>query len=141
MTAAAPVKLLAGAALALGCAVLLGACGTEGIKVSPANPLHAGAVLFSEHCSGCHSLKVVGAQGSATEIANRLRNQGPNFNKRKEKYENVLYAIRNGGFSGAIMPENLVVGEQAEDVAHFLAVYSGDEAQKVVSVAIKLSTK
>src|SRR5208282_6456663 len=135
MTAAAPVKLVAGAALALGCAVLLGACGTEGIKVSPANPLHTGAVLFSEHCAGCHSLKAAGTQGSATGIANRLRTQGPNFNKRKEKYENVLYAIRNGGFSGAIMPENLVVGKQAEQVAHFLAVYSGDEAQKVVSVA------
>ncbi len=70
-----------------------------------------------------------------------MRTQGPNFNKRKEKYENILYAIRNGGFSGAIMPENIVVGTQAEQVAKFIEAYSGQEAQKVVSTQIKLSTK
>ena len=53
----------------------------------------------------------------------------------------MLYAIRNGGFSGAIMPENVVVGEDAEDVAGFLAKYSGLEAQKVPSTDITLSTK
>jgi hypothetical protein len=37
----------------------------------------------------------------------------------------VLYAIRNGGFSGAIMPQNVVVGADAQAVAHFLARYSG----------------
>ena len=29
----------------------------------------------------------------------------------------MLYAIRNGGFSGAIMPENIVIGQDAKDVA------------------------
>ena len=33
----------------------------------------------------------------------------------------MLYAIRNGGFSGAIMPENIVVGTEAQEVAKFLA--------------------
>jgi len=37
----------------------------------------------------------------------------------------VLFAIRNGGFSGAIMPANIVVGKDAERVADFLAAYSG----------------
>jgi hypothetical protein len=40
----------------------------------------------------------------------------------------VLYAIRNGGFSGAIMPANIVVGEDADAVADFLAKYSGQES-------------
>jgi hypothetical protein len=40
----------------------------------------------------------------------------------------VLFAIRNGGFSGAIMPANIVVGEEAEAVADFLAKYSGQKA-------------
>jgi mono/diheme cytochrome c family protein len=141
MTAARPAKLLSSAALLLACAGLLGACGTAGVKVARSSPDYAGAVIFKEHCSGCHSLKVVGAEGSATAIANRLRTQGPNFNKRKEIYANILYAIHNGGFSGAIMPENIVVGQQAEAVAKFLAAYSGEEAQKVVSTQIKLSTK
>jgi seryl-tRNA synthetase len=40
----------------------------------------------------------------------------------------VLYAIRNGGFSGAIMPQNIVTGAQAQEVAAFVAKYAGEEA-------------
>jgi mono/diheme cytochrome c family protein len=98
-------------------------------------------VLFRDHCSGCHTLSAVGAEGSATSIKDRVKTNGPNFNIRKEKVEQVLYAIRNGGFSGAIMPENLVVGKGAEDVASFLAAYSGKQAQNVPTVNITLSTK
>ncbi len=53
----------------------------------------------------------------------------------------MLYALRNGGFSGAIMPENIVVGDDAQAVAGFLAQYSGRQAQNVPSVNITLSTK
>jgi hypothetical protein len=53
---------------------------------------------------------------------------GPNFNVRREKVADVLYAIRNGGFSGGIMPQNLVVGADAEDVAEFVAKYAGRKA-------------
>ena len=91
---------------------MLGACGSQGIEVSKTSPYYRGAVLFRDHCSGCHTLSVVGAQGSATSIKNRVRTNGPNFNIRKENVEQVLYAIRNGGFSGAIMPENIVLGRR-----------------------------
>ena len=40
----------------------------------------------------------------------------------QESRDDVLFAIRNGGFSGAIMPANIVVGEEAEAVAGFLSV-------------------
>ena len=53
------------------------------------------------------------------------RTNGPNFNVRKESRDDVLFAIRNGGFSGAIMPANVVVGDDAEAVADFLSKYSG----------------
>jgi mono/diheme cytochrome c family protein len=125
----------------LSCAWILGACGSQGISVSKTSPYYRGAVLFRDHCSGCHTLSVVGAQGSATSIKDRVRTNGPNFNIRKENVEQVLYAIRNGGFSGAIMPENIVVGDNAKEVAEFLAHYSGSQAQKVPSVNITLSTK
>ena len=121
--------------------VFAGACGTQGIQVSRSSPYYRGAVLFRDHCSGCHTLSVVGAQGSATSIKNRVRTNGPNFNIRPENAEQVLYAIRNGGFSGAIMPENIVVGEDAQEVANFLAAYSGRQAQHVPTTEIKLSTK
>jgi mono/diheme cytochrome c family protein len=139
------MTLLAKALLPLGAlivaAVMLGACGEQGISMPKTSAYYKGAVLFREHCSGCHTLSIVGAAGSATSIKNRVRTNGPNFNIRKENVEQVLFAIRNGGFSGAIMPENIVVGEQAQDIAHFLAAYSGREAQKVPSVNITLSTK
>jgi mono/diheme cytochrome c family protein len=107
------------------------ACGSQGISSQissqPANIQH-GAQLFSDRCSGCHSLDVVGAQGTTKNVRERERVDGPNFNVRREQVENVLYAIRNGGYSGAIMPENIVVGRDADDVAAFLAKYSGRES-------------
>jgi mono/diheme cytochrome c family protein len=119
----------------------MSACGSQGISVAKTSPYYRGAVLFRDHCSGCHTLAVVGAQGSATSIKDRVKTNGPNFNIRKENVEQVLYAIRNGGFSGAIMPENLVVGDSAQEIAKFLAQYSGLQAQKVPTVNITLSTK
>jgi mono/diheme cytochrome c family protein len=134
-------KIAATVALLLAAAVALGACGSQGISVAKSSPYRRGAVLFRDHCSGCHTLSVVGAQGSASSIKNRVRTSGPNFNIRKENVEQVLYAIRNGGFSGAIMPENVVVGNDAQEVARFLAQYSGSQAQTTPSTPIELSTK
>jgi hypothetical protein len=120
----------------LACAAILGACGSQGVSISKQSPYYRGAVLFRDHCSGCHTLSSVGAQGSATSISNRIPTNGPNFNIRKENAEQVLFAIRNGGFSGAIMPQNIVVGKEAEEVAQFLAAYSGKQRQSVPSVNI-----
>jgi cytochrome c551 len=83
-----------------------------------------GAQLFADRCAGCHTLEAVGAVGSAA----KERISGPNLDKRKLTKDEALFAIRNGGFSGAIMPQNIVVGEDAEAVAQFLARYSGSEA-------------
>jgi mono/diheme cytochrome c family protein len=112
---------------AIAAALTLGACGTEGIQLADSDPDYDGAVLFSERCSGCHSLDAAGAQGSANRA---LRNQGPNLNERTESVDDVLYAIRNGGFSGAIMPQNIVVGDEAEAVAEFVAQYAGADVHR-----------
>ena len=90
---------------------------------------YKGAQLFAQRCSGCHTLKAAGAQGSANRSQ---RQQGPNLDGRKETYEDAIYAIANGGFSGAIMPQNIVVGEDAEAVARFLAEYSGSDVTERV---------
>jgi mono/diheme cytochrome c family protein len=134
-------KIAATATILLACATALGACGSQGIGVAKSSPYHRGAVLFRDHCSGCHTLSIVGAQGSATSIKNRVRVNGPNFNIREEKPEQVLYAIHNGGFSGAIMPENIVLGDDAKSIAQFLAKYSGGQKQTAPVTPIKLSTK
>jgi mono/diheme cytochrome c family protein len=134
-------KILSPLLALLGAGAALVACGEQGISVPQSSPYHRGAVLFRDHCSGCHTLSAVGAEGSATSIKDRVRTNGPNFNIRKENAEQVLYAIRNGGFSGAIMPENIVVGDDAQDIARFLAAYSGRQAQSVPSVNITLPSK
>jgi mono/diheme cytochrome c family protein len=127
-------KIAAGIALLLCSIAVAGACGSQGVQVSKTDPYYRGAVLFRDHCSGCHTLSSVGAQGSATSIKDRVRTNGPNFNVRKENEEQVLYAIRNGGFSGAIMPENIVLGDDAKAIAAFLAKYSGVKSEKVPTV-------
>jgi len=96
------MKVAATTMVLLACVAVLGACGSQGIQVAKTSPYYRGAVLFRDHCSGCHTLSTVGAEGSATSIKNRVKTNGPNFNIRKENVEQVLYAIRNGGFSGAI---------------------------------------
>src|SRR3954470_13949559 len=104
------------------------ACGSEGIspKVLSDKPnVAAGGKLFAARCAGCHTMDVAGAQGGATRVHDRERADGPNFNVRRETPDSVLYAIRNGGFSGAIMPENIVVGAEANDVAAFVSKYAG----------------
>jgi mono/diheme cytochrome c family protein len=92
--------------------------------------LRQGAVLFNERCSGCHSLDAANAYGSKPpgQIQGGERTNGPNFNVRKESRDDVLFAIRNGGFSGAIMPANVVVGRDAQLVADFLSKYSGKKS-------------
>ncbi len=102
-------------------------CGGE-IKVDDAD--RTGAQLFYERCSGCHSLEVANSYGSKPDgqLQGGERTNGPNFNSRGVTKDDALFAIRNGGFSGAIMPANIVLGEDAEAVAAFLEKYSGTES-------------
>jgi len=102
-------------------------CGSQGVEVSSSDPDHEGAVIFSERCSGCHTLSTAGTQGTANRSQ---RTQGPNFDQRRETVDDVIFAIRNGGFSGAIMPQNIVVGPDAEKVAAFLAKYAGQDVEE-----------
>jgi mono/diheme cytochrome c family protein len=109
-------------------AMALGACGSEGISLAKSSPNYRGAEIFQQRCGGCHTLDAAGTQGSATNVRTRENKDGPNFNQRKEDVEDVLYAIRNGGFSSGPMPQNIVVGEDAQAVAEFVAKYSGQKS-------------
>jgi mono/diheme cytochrome c family protein len=122
--------------LVMAAAALASACGTEHITVPKNNAaLYHGAVLFSQRCSGCHTLYAAGTHGSAPNIRTAQANSGPNFDVRCERpIDRVLYAIENGGFSGAYMPQNVVVGQDAIDVAKFVATYAGLKAPKLTGV-------
>jgi mono/diheme cytochrome c family protein len=115
-------------AAVIAAALGISACGygEQGLAVKQGEPGYNGAVLFATHCSSCHTLSAAGTQGTGNR---GQRTQGPNLDQREESYEDVLFAIQNGGFSGAIMPQNIVVGEEAEEVAKFVAKYAGKAAE------------
>jgi mono/diheme cytochrome c family protein len=127
-------KLFTAAAAAVVAALALSACGTQKINADNANPtsaVHQGAVLFHERCGGCHTLKAAATHGSATNVSQKERTDGPDLDFRKESVQDVLFAIRNGGFSGSIMPANVVVGPDAIKVAEFVSKYAGSKSASV----------
>jgi mono/diheme cytochrome c family protein len=110
----------------------IAACGSEGISLATSDPNYKGAEIFANHCAGCHTLNVAGTQGSAYNVRTREYKDGPNFDQRKEKVSDILYAIRNGGFSSGPMPQDIVTGSSAERVARFVAKYSGNQATRTL---------
>jgi len=117
-------RLVIAASLAAA-ALLSSGCGSSSVKVPKADPNHNGAVVFAARCGACHTLDAAGTQGSTTNVADKENVDGPNFDVRSEKVPDVLFAIANGGFSGAIMPENIVTGQEAQQVAAFVSKYAG----------------
>jgi cytochrome c len=123
-------KILALSTAVAAVAAITAACGTEQISVPKDQAqLYRGATLFNERCAGCHTLSYAATYGSAPNVRTAQAISGPNFNQRCERpIDRVLYAIANGGFSGAYMPQNVVVGQDAIDVAKFVATYAGRQA-------------
>jgi mono/diheme cytochrome c family protein len=126
---------------ALAVASVLAGCGSKTIELDQgeqANVKH-GAELFAQRCAGCHTFSPAGTEGSAVVANKAERKDGPNLDQRKVEYEEALYAIRNGGFSSSAMPQNIVVGKEAEDVARFVEKYSGRKAPKSIAPEQKTS--
>jgi len=132
-----PIRVLLISSASAAVAAFAVACGTERISVPQSDKTaHQGAVLFSQRCSGCHTLSYAATHGSAANVRTREITNGPNFNVRCERpVSRVLYAIENGGFSGAIMPQNVVVGQDAQAVAQFVAKYAGRQAPQLTGQA------
>ena len=120
-------------------AFVVAACGTQhvGVPKDSANYTAdtAAAQLFNQRCGGCHTLSYAGTHGSGQNPRTYEAINGPNFNVRCERPAiRVLYALENGGFSGAYMPQNVVVGQDALNVAKFVATYAGRQAPKQTGV-------
>lgn len=113
---------------------LLAACGTGGLP--SAGNQQNGQKLFAEKCGGCHSLAAAGTSGQI----------GPNLDNsfaqaRADGYkESAIAAIvhdqiklpgqypvatNNPDYLQANMPANLVTGQDADDVAAFVAANAG----------------
>jgi mono/diheme cytochrome c family protein len=120
-------------ALAVAASAFAAGCGEESIQLAKSDPDYEGAKIFEQRCSGCHTLSAAGTQGSAIDPNDREYKDGPNFDTRREEADQVLFAIQNGGFSSGPMPQDIVVGEQAQKVADFVAKYSGGETAETES--------
>lgn len=98
-----------------------------GIKLTAAEK--TGRELFGEHCAVCHTLAAANANGKV----------GPNLDTLKPPASLVLHTINNGCLPNApsgsattclgqgVMPADVVQGEQAQDVANFVARVAGKE--------------
>jgi cbb3-type cytochrome c oxidase subunit III len=111
------------ALLVLGALALLAGCGTGGKASSNAVDKTNGQKLFQSKCGGCHTLAAAGTLGTS----------GPNLDEafgpsRKQGFKEstiqnvVLDQIRQ---PSAPMPKNLVTGQDAQDVAAYVAAVAG----------------
>ena len=110
------------ALLLLGVLALVAGCGTGG-KASSSADQQNGGKLFASKCAGCHVLAAAGSQGTI----------GPNLDDafgadRRQGFKQstiqnvVLDQIR---LASAPMPKNLVKGQDAQDVAAYVAAVAG----------------
>ena len=89
----------------------VGALRTE--KLSPSD--ERGKTLFISTCKSCHNLDAVQAEGVT----------GPDLDELGVDRQRVLNAIKNGGTGQDRMPANLLQGQDAQDVAAYVARVAG----------------
>jgi cytochrome c553 len=115
------VILYVGLGIAVPAAVIAGRGESEG-GVGPLRTEQAthaqeeGKTLFIANCKSCHTLAAVQAHGVT----------GPNLDELGGlDKQRVLNAIKNGGTGQKRMPKGLLTGEDAENVAAYVAQVAG----------------
>lgn len=118
-------RIVLGVTLAVAATLLTAGCGTGG-KASATADTQNGQKLFSATCAGCHTLAAANATGTV----------GPNLDdafgpSRAQGFAQstiqnvVLLQIR---LASKPMPDNLVKGQNAQDVAAYVAAVAGTGA-------------
>jgi mono/diheme cytochrome c family protein len=90
----------------------VGALRSESLSTSEEH----GKNLFQQQCASCHSLAAVNARGVTGPNLDRIGDVQP---------ERIVNAIRIGGTGQGQMPANLLEGEEARDVAEYVAKVAG----------------
>ena len=120
----------------VGVALLLAACGTGGVVTSAGADQETGKKLFQENCAACHALAAAGSSGTigpnlddsfAEARANGFKESAIlNIVHDQIKYPGQYATAQNNpNFLTANMPANLVKGQDAVDVAAFVAANAG----------------
>ena len=85
------------------------------VKVEPQD--QPSKELFADNCGACHTLAAAGTDGVVGPSLDEIITQGP------AEAPRVLSAIDNG--LGGRMPKGILLGEEAKQVAAFVAAYAG----------------
>jgi cytochrome c553 len=75
-----------------------------------------GKGLFDQQCASCHSLAAVNARGITGPSLDEIGDVTP---------ERIVNAIANGGTGQNLMPAGLLEGQDARDVAEYVAKVAG----------------
>jgi cbb3-type cytochrome c oxidase subunit III len=129
------VRLLSAVLAALSVAIGLSACGTGG-KVSSSANAQNGKAIFQQKCAGCHALEAVGSTSTIGPNLDDAFAQARADGYKESAIANIVHdQIRFAGqyatsqndpnYLKANMPANLVRGQDAEDVAAFVAANAG----------------
>jgi cbb3-type cytochrome c oxidase subunit III len=116
-------------------AVALAACGTGG-KVSASADLQNGRTLFQQKCAGCHTLEAAGSSATIGPNLDAAFAQARADGFKESAIANIVHdqirfpgqystAQNNPNYLNANMPANLVKGQDADDVAAFVAANAG----------------
>jgi cbb3-type cytochrome c oxidase subunit III len=111
-------------------AALLGGCGTGGIASSPGDPSN-GAKLFTAKCGGCHTLADAGTSSTIGPNLDAAFGSDKQQGIKESSIKNlVLIQIRE---PSKPMPSNLVKGQDAIDVASYVALVAGAKGPEAKS--------
>jgi cbb3-type cytochrome c oxidase subunit III len=129
-------RRLSAAVGGLAVALLLSACGTGGSVVNASADKENGRKLFTEKCAGCHALTAAGSQGTIGPNLDYAFAQARADGFKETAILDIIhdqikfpgqYPVRqsNPDYLRANMPANLVTGQDAIDVAAFVAANAG----------------
>lgn len=129
------MRLLLAALAGLAVAAGLAACGTGGM-VAASTDQQNGKKLFQEKCAGCHALAAVGSSSTIGPNLDDAFAQARADGFKETAIANIVHdqirfagqystSQKNPNYLKANMPTNLVRGQDADDVAAFVAANAG----------------
>ena len=115
-------RTLLGTLLAAAALVAAAGCGTGGMATSAGDQTN-GKQLFTQKCAGCHALAAAGARGTlGPSLDDAFAGPKAEHFKQSTIQNVVLDQIREASLP---MPSNLVKGQDAVDVAGYVAAVAG----------------
>jgi cbb3-type cytochrome c oxidase subunit III len=115
-------RVVLGVLLAVAAVSLTAGCGTGGKASSTADPSN-GEAVFKSSCGGCHTLAAAGTSGTIGPNLDAAFGPSKQQGFAESTIQNVvLLQIRE---ASKPMPDNLVKGQDAQDVAAYVASVAG----------------